>query len=32
VDAVRRVLFELVGQIRGERSGGAPNLRVVANG
>lgn len=32
VDAVRRVLFELVGQIRGERAGAAPNLRVVANG
>jgi O-antigen biosynthesis protein WbqV len=34
VDAVRRSLFELVAQIRGERErvGGAPNLRVVANG
>ena len=31
VDAVRRALFEVVAQIRGERSGGAPNLRVVAN-
>ena len=32
VDAVRRALFDLVAQIRGERAGGAPNLRVVANG
>ncbi|HEY2358680.1 MAG TPA: nucleoside-diphosphate sugar epimerase/dehydratase [Phenylobacterium sp.] len=32
VDAVRSALFELVGQIRGERASGAPNLRVVANG
>ena len=32
VDAVRRALFDLVSQIRGERAGGAPNLRVVANG
>ncbi len=32
VDAVRRALFDLVGQIRGERTGAAPNLRVVANG
>src|SRR6185312_14089036 len=32
VDAVRRALFDLVAQIRGERPGGAPNLRVVANG
>jgi O-antigen biosynthesis protein WbqV len=34
VDAVRRSLFELVAQIRGERErvAGAPNLRVVANG
>jgi O-antigen biosynthesis protein WbqV len=32
VDAVRRALFDLVAQIRGERPGAAPNLRVVANG
>ncbi len=32
VDAVRRALFDLVAQIRGERAAGAPNLRVVANG
>jgi len=32
VAAVRRALFDLVGQIRGERSGAAPALRVVANG
>ncbi|HEX4712048.1 nucleoside-diphosphate sugar epimerase/dehydratase [Phenylobacterium sp.] len=32
VDAVRRALFDLVAQIRGERPGGTPNLRVVANG
>jgi len=32
VDAVRRALFDVVAQIRGERAGGAPNLRVVANG
>jgi O-antigen biosynthesis protein WbqV len=31
VEAVRRALFDLVAQIRGERAGGAPNLRVVAN-
>jgi O-antigen biosynthesis protein WbqV len=31
-DAVRRALFDLVAQIRGERPGSAPNLRVVANG
>jgi O-antigen biosynthesis protein WbqV len=31
VDAVRRTLFELVAEIRGERPGGAPNLRVVTN-
>ncbi|HEY9216470.1 MAG TPA: nucleoside-diphosphate sugar epimerase/dehydratase [Phenylobacterium sp.] len=30
VDAVRRALFDLVSQIRGDRSGAAPNLRVVA--
>ena len=28
-EAVRRAVFELVAQIRGERPGGAPNLRVV---
>ena len=32
VDGVRRALFDLVAQIRGERAGAAPNLRVVANG
>jgi O-antigen biosynthesis protein WbqV len=32
VDDVRRALFDLVAQIRGERPGAAPNLRVVANG
>jgi O-antigen biosynthesis protein WbqV len=32
VTAVRRALFDLVGQIRGERGGATPNLRVVANG
>ncbi|HEY2751685.1 nucleoside-diphosphate sugar epimerase/dehydratase [Phenylobacterium sp.] len=33
VEAVRRALFDLVSQIRGERTGAAPpNLRVVANG
>ena len=32
VDAVRRTLFELVSQIRGERAGAAPTLRIVANG
>jgi O-antigen biosynthesis protein WbqV len=31
VDGVRRALFELVAQIRGERSGATPALRVVAN-
>jgi O-antigen biosynthesis protein WbqV len=32
VDAVRRALFDLVAQIRGQRAGSAPALRVVANG
>jgi len=32
VDGVRRALFELVAEIRGERAGVAPNLRVVAGG
>jgi O-antigen biosynthesis protein WbqV len=32
VDGVRHALFALVAQIRGERAGAAPNLRVVANG
>jgi O-antigen biosynthesis protein WbqV len=32
VAAVRRALFDLVAQIRGERPGAAPALRVVANG
>jgi O-antigen biosynthesis protein WbqV len=31
VDEVRRALFELVAQIRGEKPGAAPALRVVAN-
>ncbi|MDP3175136.1 MAG: nucleoside-diphosphate sugar epimerase/dehydratase [Phenylobacterium sp.] len=30
-DDVRRALFDLVGHIRGDRPGAAPNLRVVAN-
>jgi O-antigen biosynthesis protein WbqV len=30
VDDVRRALFELVGQIRGDKPGAPPNLRVVA--
>jgi len=29
-DEVRRALFDLVAQIRGEKSGSAPALRVVA--
>jgi O-antigen biosynthesis protein WbqV len=29
-EAVRRAVFDLVAQIRGERAGAAPNLRVVA--
>jgi len=32
VEEVRRALFDLVAQIRGERPGAIPNLRVVANG
>ena len=32
VDEVRRALFELVGQVRGEKPGATPNLRVVAGG
>jgi O-antigen biosynthesis protein WbqV len=32
VENVRRALFDLVAQIRGERPAAAPNLRVVANG
>jgi O-antigen biosynthesis protein WbqV len=32
VEEVRQALFDLVAQIRGERPGSAPNLRVVANG
>ncbi|WP_309646558.1 nucleoside-diphosphate sugar epimerase/dehydratase [Phenylobacterium sp.] len=32
VEDVRRALFDLVGQIRGEKPGAAPTLRVVANG
>ncbi len=32
VDGVRRALFNLVAEIRGDRSGPAPTLRVVANG
>jgi O-antigen biosynthesis protein WbqV len=31
VDEVRRALFDLVAQIRGEKPGSAPALRVVAN-
>jgi O-antigen biosynthesis protein WbqV len=30
VDDVRRALFDLVGQIRGDKPGAPPNLRVVA--
>jgi O-antigen biosynthesis protein WbqV len=32
VDEVRRALFDLVAQIRGEKPGAAPSLRIVANG
>jgi O-antigen biosynthesis protein WbqV len=32
VEDVRRALFDLVAQIRGEKPGTAPSLRVVANG
>ena len=32
VELVRRALFDLVAQIRGEKPGAAPALRVVANG
>lgn len=32
VDQVRNALFSLVGQVRGEKPGGAPNLRVIAGG
>ena len=32
VDEVRRALFDLVSQIRGEKPGSAPSLRVVAGG
>jgi O-antigen biosynthesis protein WbqV len=32
VEDVRRALFDLVAQIRGEKPGAAPALRVVANG
>jgi len=31
VEEVRQALFDLVAQIRGEKPGSAPNLRVVAN-
>ncbi|MBA4794611.1 MAG: polysaccharide biosynthesis protein [Phenylobacterium sp.] len=31
-EGVRTALFELVGQIRGQRPGGAPKLKVVAGG
>jgi O-antigen biosynthesis protein WbqV len=31
VDEVRRALFDLVAQIRGDKPGSAPTLRVVAN-
>src|SRR4029079_3050664 len=30
VDEVRKALFDLVAQVRGEKPGGAPNLRVIA--
>ncbi len=32
VNAVRSALFDLVAQVRGEKPGAAPNLRVVAGG
>ncbi|ACG78641.1 UDP-D-quinovosamine 4-dehydrogenase [Phenylobacterium zucineum HLK1] len=32
VDEVRAALFALVAQVRGEKPGGAPNLRVIAGG
>jgi O-antigen biosynthesis protein WbqV len=32
VEDVRRALFDIVAQIRGEKPGAIPNLRVVANG
>jgi O-antigen biosynthesis protein WbqV len=32
VEAVRRALFDLVAQVRGDRTGATPNLRVVAGG
>ena len=32
LEDVRRALFDLVAQIRGEKPGAAPSLRVVANG
>jgi O-antigen biosynthesis protein WbqV len=32
IDEMRRALFDLVGQIRGERPGAAPTLRVIAGG
>lgn len=32
VNAVRTALFDLVAQVRGEKPGAAPNLRVVAGG
>jgi len=31
-EAVRRALFDLVAQVRGEKPAAAPNLRVVAGG
>jgi len=31
-EAVREAIFRLVAQVRGERAGAAPNLRVVAGG
>ena len=31
-EGVRTALFDLVGQIRGQRPGGAPKLKVVAGG
>jgi len=32
VEAVRRALFDLVAQVRGDRAGAQPNLRVVGGG
>ena len=32
VEDVRKALFDLVAQVRGEKPGAAPNLRVIAGG